>query len=152
MASLTTHTRKDGRASFYVKWYDRELKRDMSQPFRDETKARTLKLYLDVNQNTLSLARKAKKAADAHGTTVWDAIETHLSKLRDTETTRKYRRDMAQHVKGTSLAAIPLPELTSEDIAAWLDGLRVGRTKANPEGSQLPGRRRTTCTPSSPPP
>ncbi|GAA1450330.1 tyrosine-type recombinase/integrase [Nesterenkonia lacusekhoensis] len=134
MASLTTHTRKDGTRSYYVKWYDRELRKDTSQSFRDRGKAETLKLYLDANQNTLSLARQAKKQADSAGYTVWDAVQEYLDDLKDTDTSRKYRRDMDRHLRGTELAGIALSELEPKAIATWLDGLRSNITKASPEG------------------
>lgn len=127
MTSLRTHTRADGGTSYYVKWYDRELKRDVSRSFRDRGKAEAMKLYLDANSNTLSVAAAAKRRSDTATTTVWDAVQDHITKARGiTEGTRgSYRRNMDHHLQDTTLAGMPVEHVTTSDVESWVDSLTI---------------------------
>jgi len=143
MASIRTWNLADGGRSYTVSWRDPELKKVCTRTFRQKDRAEALKLYLDANQNTLSLARESKRKSSSTEPTVWDTVLAYLNAKRQTPSTETDRRNMLRHLQGTELAGTMLSEVRSKDIQDWLAGIMTGRTRKDPDGHPAPWKTRS---------
>lgn len=134
MASIRTWDLADGSRSYTVSWRDPELKKVCTQTFRQKPRAEALKLYLDSNDNTLSLAREAKRKSSSTEPTTWDIVAAYLDGKKQTASTLKDRRNMALHLKDTALAMMLVSDVRPRDVQAWLQSITTGKTKSNQEG------------------
>lgn len=122
MASINTRTLADGTTVYRVMY--RVDGKQRNKTFDDETGARKwLALLEAAGADVARRALHVENAATAR--TVGEQISHHIEHLSGVEdgTRRDYRRMTARDI-APHLGAIPLPALTRDDVARWVNALQ----------------------------
>lgn len=122
MASYRKRTRKNGAATFQITW--RENGRQMAHTVDTESEA---ELWVRTIEATGSwdTANKVIQDAARGSYTITDAVEDHIRLLvkPTPQTIHNYWSMLENHIKG-SLGAVPVADLTEQNIAEWVRGMQ----------------------------
>jgi len=127
MASVRKRVRKDGTPSWQVMWRDNDGTQS-SVTFLTEPEAYSLRNALKANGGNYSKAEQV--IAPAPGVrTVTDMAEEHINLLlRPTpHTIANYHGYLSNHIND-SIGAVPVDQLTRQQVTSWVRGLLKKRT------------------------
>lgn len=133
MASIRKRPRKDGTTTWAVLWRDSDTGKQTSRSLATEADAKTLKNFLDANNQSFTLAAQAASKMNSTAPTVKTIIEQHIELLTSISagTRRSYNNLARIHIYPT-LGAIPVDKLTRVDVAQWLNNLPLkSKSKKN---------------------
>lgn len=142
MASIRTRTRNDGTPYFQVCYrVGGRGSRQSSVSFDDEKEAKRLRALVDSHgwERALELAGIADTQRPLSALTVAEWLDRHIGSLSGVEkkTITDYKRYATRDI-GPALGAIPLGNLTRDDVAGWVNAMRgagaAGGTIENKHG------------------
>lgn len=133
MASIRKRVKKDGTITWAVLWRDAETGKQTSRSLASEADAKTLKDFLDANNQSFALAAQSAARMRSKAPTVAEVLDRHITLSTNTaEGTRKKYRSIAQKHIYPALGSLPVDTVSTEDAARWFSALPVAaKTKKN---------------------
>lgn len=133
IASIRKRPRKDGTITWAVLLRDTDTGKQTSRSLATEAGAKTLKDFLDANNNSFALAAETASRLNSKSPTVQQVVTDHIETLTSASpgTHRTYRGEESIHIY-PALGAIPVDRLTRAEVARWFNELPVAaKSKKN---------------------